>query len=87
VQSANSRAFRLFFPRAKEYFGRIMRPGMLVSAAFGNMVYPDIAFTLGEWGRFHTFEPPQIEEYADAAGADNITGFMDVTYLGQSPSY
>jgi hypothetical protein len=87
VTSANARAFRLYFPRAQEVNGRILRPGDFVNNAAGNLIEPYWANGLGEWGRFHTFEPPQIEEYADAAGSDSITGCLDVTYLGSTPNY
>lgn len=87
VNSANARAFRVLFPRNQTAFGRILRPGFLVNNATGNLIYPYGADGMGEWGRFHTFEPFQIEEYADASGSDSITGFADVTYLGDTPTY
>ena len=88
AQSSNAIAFRLFFPRAPTIGGRILRPGGLVSHAVGDMITPNFYHRLGEWGRFHTFEPPQYEEYSDAAaGSDSVVGFMDVTFLGDSPAY
>jgi hypothetical protein len=86
-QNSLARAFRLFFPRAQEFNGRILRPGMVENNANGNLIYPRWAESFGEWGRFHTFEPPQIEEYTDAAAAQSPTVFLDVTYLGSQPSY
>lgn len=87
LTSSNGRVFRLFFPRALEFAGRILRPGNFCNNAVGNLIVPGWAHGLGEWGRFHTFEPPQIEEFADASGSDSVTGFMDVTYLGTQPVY
>jgi hypothetical protein len=87
VTSTNARAFRLLFPRNPMAFGRILRPGWLVNSAVGNLIDPYFADGLGEWGRFHTFEPFQIEEWADASGSDSITGTADVTFLGDTPTY
>lgn len=86
-QDVNCRAFRVFFPRNTLINGRILRPGALCSAALGDLEYPYFKDGLGEWGRFHTFEPPQIEVYGDAAGASTQILMLDVTYLGDTPSY
>lgn len=86
-QSANLRAFRLLFPRNQEYNGRILRPGGLVQNALGDLIKPYFDDGMGEWGRFHTFEPPQLEVWGDAAGADAQVLMLDVTFLGTNPTY
>jgi hypothetical protein len=85
--SANAQAFRLFLPRAATEAGRILRPGDLVTHAIGDMIIPRWATTFGEWGRFHTFELPQAEFYSDGSGSDTVTGYLDVTFLGDQSGY
>ena len=82
----NSALFRFNFPRARAYNGRKMRPGWLVQDVIGdlpeNRMHID-PYYLGEWGRFHTFEPPQVEIYGIAASAS--VGFefrLWLAYLG-----
>jgi hypothetical protein len=40
---------------------------------------------LGEWGRFHSQEPPQIELFALATAASAQIIFLDLVYLGDAP--
>lgn len=68
----NSAAFRLIFPSSRFYKGRRLRPGWLCQDVIGDL--PDTRFHidpyyLGEWGRFHSFELPQIEVFGIAAAA------------------
>lgn len=83
VFSANLRAFRLSFPRMPLIAGRLLRPGALTSAALGNMETPDFNDGLGVWGHFHTFEPPQLQVYGDATGADTQEIRLDLVYHGE----
>lgn len=78
----NIRAFRLFFPRAPVVSGRIMRPGALATNAVGNLEHPWQNDQMGSWGTFHSFEPPQLEVYADAAGASTQELRLELSYLG-----
>lgn len=87
VQGANALAFRIIFPRYKLYNGRKLRPGWLCQNAIGDLIYPlgeKGPFWLGEWGRFHTFEPPQIEIAATAGGAISCEIRLWLMYLGES---
>lgn len=40
---------------------------------------------LGEWGRFHSVNLPQIEVLGDTAGAQTITAVLDLVMLSSSP--
>ena len=86
VFSANARYFRLVFPRMPLYKGRRLRPGSVVSHAVADIEEPIGSNFFGTWGYFHSFEPPQIEEFADAAGADSIEVRLDCSFYGyQAP--
>lgn len=83
-------AFRLVFPRSRFYYGRRIRPGWLAQQAIGDLPEPRLQidpYYFGEWGRFHTFEPPQLEVFS-IAGSSSITHElrMYLTYIGQSES-
>lgn len=82
IFDAGTLAFRLIFPKAYMYQGRKLRPGALCTEAIGNLPALEIGDTFGEWGRFNTFEPPQLEIYANATGASAQVGRMDLIYLG-----
>lgn len=84
--AAASALFRLIFPRNRFYMGRKLRPGWLAQQALGDL--PETRFHIdptfmGEWGRFHTFELPQVEVYGAAATA-SITAELRLwlAYLG-----
>lgn len=88
VVGAASLLFRLIFPRSRLYRGRRLRPGWLCQQAIGDL--PDTRFLIdpyyfGEWGRFHTFEPPQIEVYT-AAASSTVTHEIRLylAFLGES---
>jgi hypothetical protein len=85
VQCTAGDAFRLIFPRARMYMGRKMRPGFLCQSAIGDLeevrIYSN-PFYLGEWGRFHTFEPPQFEIFASTGASRAIEGRLWLVYLG-----
>lgn len=85
VVAANAIAFRMRFPDQPVIQGRQHRPGSLVQNALGNEP-PKISFRgFGEWGRFHTFTPPEIQMFGDAAGGTYEVR-LDLLYLGQSES-
>lgn len=85
--TATCQAFRLVFPRGKVINGQKLRPGYLGTATIGQVpAYPGDGgpFWLGEWGRFHSFEPPQIEVFCSTSAT--VTGElrMWLAYLGES---
>lgn len=85
VQCTAGDAFRLIFPRARMYNGRKMRPGWLCQSAIGDIEEPRLLmtpFALGEWGRFHTFEPPQFEVFASTGGSRTMEVRLWLVYLG-----
>lgn len=77
-------AIRLVFPRMEAYNGRILRPGVLGQNAIANAPADWQMGGLGEFGRFHSFEPPQIECFGNAAGAAVQEIRLDLVYLGNS---
>ena len=89
MQADDAVWFRLVFPRYKLYNGRKLRPGWAVTNAVGNAAnwgMPNWPFTLGEWGRFHTFELPQVEAFGTAADATAWVLYLYLIYLGEDPS-
>lgn len=89
VQGANTIAFRLNFPKMPLYQGRKFLPGSIAKEAIGNAgaQFNISGFgmgvtALGEWGRFHTFEPPTIQVLAIAAAAVAHEIRLDLVYLG-----
>jgi hypothetical protein len=87
VYSADGRYFRIWFPRMPLYRGRKLTPGWEVSHALGDIEWPQIGNWLGEWGCFHSFEPPQIDLFEDATNSpDNIVGILDCVYMGDGPA-
>ena len=82
VFDAGVQAFRFIFPRQKMTQGRQLRPGGIALEAINNIPHAMFSAGLGEWGRFHTFEFPRIQIFANAAGASTQEGRMDVLYLG-----
>lgn len=74
VVSATGTAFRIIFPNPPVYKGYPLRPGGNVFASIGLEPWkPQTGVNggLGEWGRFHTFNPPQVQLFDDAAGGTN----------------
>jgi hypothetical protein len=70
--AADLLAFRLIFPQAKPYAGRILRPGWFAQnavASFEDIIQQMDRFHLGDWGAFHPFEPVMCEVYASTAAA------------------
>jgi hypothetical protein len=89
LQGTNVQLFRLIFPSGKMYNGRILRPGWLAQNAIGDQpmygYYRGWNF-LGEWGRFHTSELPQIEIYGATGGSQACEGRLWVRYMGRERS-
>jgi hypothetical protein len=89
VQGTNAVAFRIIFPRYRLYQGRKLRPGWLTQNAVGDVVNNQLQpwiLQWGEWGRFHTFELPQIEVLGTTAGAVTYQAFLWLVYLGEDVS-
>jgi hypothetical protein len=87
LAAANADCFRLIFPRYRTYGTRKLRPGFWTQTAIGNvpnLQLQDLTGRLGEWGRFWTQEPFQVELLGRVAGATAFTGFIDLVYLGES---
>lgn len=85
IQGANALAGRVIFPTQKPYMGRFLRPGVPVQAAIGNQLPQQVGkmwTDLGELGRFHTFELPQVEVYGLTASSTTYLVFFDCVYLG-----
>jgi hypothetical protein len=89
VVGANACWFRIIFPRYRLYRGRKLRPGGFLQKAVGdvfyNQSYPWV-MNMGEWGRFQTFELPQIDLFGTVAGAITYTAFLWLVYLGEDLS-
>lgn len=80
---ANGIFANLNFPRAPLVGGRKLRPGFVLQNAVGD-VSPKLQIGgLGELGRFHTFEPPQLRVYASDAAATTIELRLLLRYLGE----
>jgi len=89
MQADDAAWFRIIFPRYKLYNGRKLRPGWACQNALGNVANYNLnnwPFTLGEWGRFHTFELPQVEVLGTAADSTAWVLFLWLVYLGESDS-
>lgn len=82
VVAANAQAFRLYFPSMRPVNGRQLRPGGLIQNTAALPPWPVQMSGLGEWGRFHTFEPPSLQVAGDAAGGTYEVR-LALTYLGQ----
>lgn len=81
VVAANAVAFRLFFPNQPLVGGRQLRPGGLVMNTVGLAPWDGQSKGLGEWGRFHTFEPPMLQVFEDTAGGTYEVR-LELVYLG-----
>jgi hypothetical protein len=89
LQGTNSVAWRIIFPRYRLYHGRKLRPGALIQTAIGDVItnqHNPWMMEMGEWGRFHTFEPPTIEVFGTAAVSTTYQGFLWLVYIGEDLS-
>lgn len=80
----NAVACRLIFPRARQYDGRVLRPGVITQHAQTRRPSPLLTAGLGVLGKFHSFEPPQIEILTTDAAAHNPDLRMDLVYHGEA---
>lgn len=87
IFDAGTLAFRFVFSRPDIYQGRKMRPGGLAMEALANIPWLPQMGGLGSWGRFHSFEPPQLEIFANASASSAQVGIMDVIYEGEGSAY
>lgn len=85
VVAANALAFRFRFPDQPAIRGKQHRPGGLVQDTAALAPWPPQKGGFGEWGRFHTFTPPEVQVYADAAGGTYEIR-LDLLYLGKNES-
>jgi hypothetical protein len=84
---AGTLAFRLVFPRPSIVQGRKMRPGGLCLEALGNIPWERQQGGMGEWGRFTSWDPPQVEMFANATGASTQEWWLDLVFLGEHGGY
>lgn len=82
---AGSLLFRLVFSKPFMNAGRKMRPGGICLQAAENMPYYEQLGGFGEWGRFHSTEPPQLQVFDITTGAGSQVVWLDVVYLGNNP--
>lgn len=82
VVCADAWAARLIFPA-----GQGMRPGCMTGETVSGYEYQDQARhgKLGEWGRFHSVNVPQLEVLGHTAGAETPRVYMDVIQLNNNP--
>jgi hypothetical protein len=81
--------FRLIFDQAPLYHGRVLRPGWkTLSSGFddANNQQPWQGRYWGEWGRFHTFNPPKCEIFQNILGAGTDHLVLTLAYLGEDQS-
>lgn len=83
VFDAGTVAARLIFPRGKPYDGRILRPGVLAQQATGNRPDPRFMGRIGVYGKFHSFEPVQVEIFSNTAAAHTGECRLDLVYHGE----
>ena len=83
VVAANALFFRLRFPDQLAVNAKQNRPGGPVQDTLALAPWKPLMGGLGEWGRFHTFNPPQVQVFADAAGGTYEVR-LDLLYLGES---
>ena len=84
VEDPHSIAARLVFPRAKQYVGRVLRPGCLVQSSFANRPAPEFMGRIGPYGKFHSFEPAQIEILAVTTATQAGDIRLDMVYHGDT---
>lgn len=84
VEDPNTLAFRLLFPRARSYDGRILRPGSLAQNAYVRRPARQIMDGLGVWGKFNSYEPPQVEILAATSAAHTGDLQLDLVYHGDN---
>lgn len=84
VQATGAIAFRFNLPRMALYNGRKLFPGDLAYNAVANIDQRGSWNKWGEWGLFHSFEPPLISVFANTGAGTTLEGRMDLLYLGKT---
>lgn len=82
---AGTSAFRLIFAKPFMHSGRKMRPGGLCTQTNGNFPWWPQMGGFGEWGRFHSQEPPQAEVFQTTGASVSHTLWLDCIYMGSAP--
>ncbi len=82
---ATGLAFRLRFNDQPSINGKQHRPGWFNQPTHTLNPHPAWKDGWGEWGRFHTFSPPQIQYFGDAAGGTAELRLV-LGYLGEDDS-
>lgn len=83
--NAKALAYRINFVKSPLYMGRKMYPGNLCDTTYGNQVMRFGGNWLGGLGRFNNFELPQLSCFGSiTTGSASYTGYMDLTYLGNT---
>lgn len=77
-------AFRIVFPNGNIYNQRRMRPGGIGIEALGDLPATLFNSDTGEWGRFHSFEPPRLQLFSGVAGASTQEVLLDLIFLGEA---
>lgn len=76
-------AARFVLAKPAIYNGRKFRPGVVAMEALGDRPNPYGLNMFGVLGRFHSFEPPQVEVYANASGASSQVWWLDLVWHGE----
>lgn len=82
VVAANAIAFRLQFIDQPQVQMKQFRPGGLVQDTIALAPNHRLMEGWGEWGRFHTFNPPLVQTLDDTAGGTYEVR-LDLLYLGE----
>lgn len=82
---ATGLAFRLRFGDQQSVNGKQHRPGFINQSTHTLQPNPLWKDGFGEWGRFHTFSPPQVQMFGDAAGGAAELRLV-LGYLGSDES-
>ena len=81
---AGTLALRFIFPAGQMAGGTNLRPGILCQEAIGNKPLPANMGGFGPMGNFNSFEPPQIEIFANATAASVQEIRLDLAYHGEN---
>jgi hypothetical protein len=88
-QAADTVAFRINFVRTKLYQGRKLFPGWFaqnVVGQFEDVITQVNRFHLGNWGAFHTFEPPLLAVFPSTSAAMTPILRLWCVYMGGQES-
>jgi hypothetical protein len=84
---SNGLAFKLNFVKSPLYMGRKLWPGSLTEKTYGFVPLRFGPTWMGPYGRFNNFELPQLSVLGSTTtGATTYTGYLDMTYLGDTNS-